>query len=287
MSSLTYIERKPPRPLASLVECLWIVSDPTHHRDRPLDRVLPDGCPEWIVHAGDPFQRLSAQGWTVQPSCFLAGTLTRPWLIRGGSRVRTFGIRFRPGAAATFLKISLSGTADQEIDLTVLGVPTQSLVDGICRARTTERMFDAAHDALLALATPQLKVAPKTRAATERIRTSKGSVRIAPLAASLGTSRRTLERWFDAELGISPKQYARIVRFNAVLAAVAAGERAQLVELAVEGGYFDEAHLLLDVRRLAGRRLRRDPATDGELARHFIRLERLRELLERNVERRD
>jgi AraC-like DNA-binding protein len=284
MSSLTYIECKPSPPLAPFIECLWIVSDPRPRRRRPLDRVLPDGCPEWIVHAGDPFERLSKQRWIVQPGCFLAGTLTRPWLMRGGSRVRTLGIRFKPGTAATLLNISFAGTADREIDLAARGVPTQGVVDGICRARTTERMFEAAQEALLILATPQFKLAPKTRAATARIRTSKGNVRIAALAESLGTSPRTLERWFDTELGISPKQYARIVRFNSVLAAVAAGERAQLVELAVEGGYFDEAHLLLDVRRLAGRKLRREPARDGELARHFIRLERLRELLERTVE---
>ena len=141
-------------------------------------------------------------------------------------------------------------------------------------------MSDAALDVFVTFASPRLAFVPKTRKATARIRLSKGNVRIEALATAVGASRRTLERWFDTELGVSPKQYARIVRFNAVLAAVAEGERAELVDLAVEAGYFDQAHLLLDVRRLAGRKLGRDPAADGELARHFTRLERLHELLD-------
>jgi len=291
MSSLTYVERKPPPALAPFVECVWIVHDSARRRRRPPDRVLPDGCPEWIVHAGDPFERSVDGRWIVQPRSFLAGTLTRPWLIRGGSRIRTLGIRFRPGAAATLLNVDLADTADKEIDLATLcgrtvGEPARHLIDAVCRERTVEGMSDAALVAFTALAKPRLAFAPKTRRATARIRLSKGNVRIEALAASVSTSRRTLERWFDTELGISPKQYARIVRFNAVLAAVAEGERALLVDLAVEAGYFDQAHLLLDVRRLAGRKLGRNSAADGELARHFTRLDRLHAMLERIEPRR-
>jgi AraC-like DNA-binding protein len=283
MSSLSYIERRPPQALTPFIECFWIVHGPARRGHRPPDRVLPDGCPEWIVHVGDCFERLIGERWTPQPRCFLAGTLTRPWLIRGGAHLRTLGIRFKPGAAATLLDISLAGAADTEIEL---GDLSRQLTTVVISVRTTERMLEAAQRLLLSIAGPRLTLVPRTSKATARIRSTKGNVRIDALAASLGASRRTLERWFDTELGISPKQYARIVRFNAVLSAVAENERAELVDLAMEAGFFDQAHLLLDARRLAGRALRRGAAADGELARHFTRPDRLRELLERTFEQR-
>jgi AraC-like DNA-binding protein len=285
MSSLIYIEEKPPPGLVPYIECLWIAHDPRRRQHREPDRVLPDGCPEWIIHAADCFERLIGQHWIVQPRCFLAGTLTRPWLIRGGSRVRTLGIRFKPGGASNLLGVSLSDTADREVDLTEMGDASRGLMNDVRRARSPEAMFDAARNALLVLSAQRLPGSPRTRAATARIRRSRGKIRIEALASAVGTSRRTLERWFDTELGISPKQYARIIRFSAILTAVAASERARLVELALEGGYFDEAHLLLDVRRLAGRKLGKG-SSDGELARHFTSPERLRALLEPAIERR-
>jgi AraC-like DNA-binding protein len=282
MPSLTYVERKPPSPLAAFIECFWVVRDRRRRQQRAPNRILPDGCPEWIIHAGDPFERCVDQRWLPQPRSFLAGTLTRPWLIRSGASVRTVGIRFKPGAAAVLLDLSLVGTADREIDLVrELQEPARRLIRSVCGARTTVRMLDVAQDELLHLVAPRLHRVPKTRAAIERLVTTRGKVRIDTLATSLGVSRRTLERRFDAELGISPKQYARIVRFNAVLSESAERERTQLVDLALAAGYFDEAHLLRDVRSLAGRKLRRDARDDGELARHFTRPERLRMLLER------
>lgn len=113
----------------------------------------------------------------------------------------------------------------------------------------------------------------------DHLRRRQGRLRIVALASLLGVSRRRLERAFVRELGISPKRYARILRLNVVLASVATEERARITQLALDAGYFDEAHLLRDFRALAGRRPRNSRRGDGKLAQHFTRPERLRTLL--------
>src|SRR5687768_8229345 len=95
--SLTYRERRPVPALRPYVECVWTVSGPPASSPRAPERVVPDGCPELIVHLGDPFSRQIGGRWVVQPRAFLAGTLSRPWLLRAGRRVDTIGIRFRAG----------------------------------------------------------------------------------------------------------------------------------------------------------------------------------------------
>ncbi len=78
--------------------------------------------------------------------------------------------------------------------------------------------------------------------------------------------------------GIPPKLFARIVRLNAFLERSGEGTRERMVDLALDAGYFDQAHLLLDFRVLAGRSPGRERGTDGDLARHFTLPARLRAL---------
>jgi transcriptional regulator GlxA family with amidase domain len=88
-----------------------------------------------------------------------------------------------------------------------------------------------------------------------------------------------LERVFVRDLGIRPKVYARIVRLSAVLATLDDADRASAVDVALDAGYFDQAHLLRDFRLLAGRTPRSGRSGDGPMARHFTDPRRLKALL--------
>jgi transcriptional regulator GlxA family with amidase domain len=116
------------------------------------------------------------------------------------------------------------------------------------------------------------------RPAVDLVLEARGQIRIEDLARRLDWNARRLERSFLHDLGIRPKLFARIVRLNAVLARLGRDEREAAVDIALEAGYFDQAHLLRDFRILAGRTPRAGSAGDGELARHFTRPERLRAL---------
>jgi AraC-like DNA-binding protein len=274
---MIYVEKPPPAALAPWVECFWSVTDTGARARREPDRIVPDGCPELIVHLADPFARKVGGRWVRQPRVFLAGTLTRPWMVRAGPRVRTVSIRFRPGGAAAILGFSMDGTADREVPFsTTKG--GRALLATLSAARTTERRFAA-----LASWVGQRAPSPRagqTAPAVDAIRRSRGQVRVDELARSLGWSPRRMQRAFAAELGIAPKTYTRIVRLNAVLATLGEDDRAAAVDLALEAGYFDQAHLLRDFRELAGRTPRAGREADGRLARHFTDPERLRGLLE-------
>jgi AraC-like DNA-binding protein len=243
--------------------------------------VVPDGCPELIVHLGDPFSRQVRGRWVVQPPAFLAGTLTRPWLLRAGRRVRTLSIRFRAGAAAEVFRFSMAEASDREVPLFRLAGPRAAarLLRSLRRARTAGTRFAAAAAWLTARLAESPPRRDGARAAVDAIRETRGQARIDDVARGLGWSRRRMQRLFERDLGISPKLYARIVRLNAVLATLDEAERGRAVDLALEAGYFDQSHLLRDFRILAGRTPRAGRAGDGEMARHFTSPERLRALL--------
>jgi transcriptional regulator GlxA family with amidase domain len=128
------------------------------------------------------------------------------------------------------------------------------------------------------LVEPRVRPA-EARPAIDAVLKARGQVRMADLARQLGWTTRRLERAFLQHTGIRPKLFARIVRLNAVLARLDATQREAAVDLALEAGYFDQAHLLRDFRALAGRTPRAGRDSDGEMSRHFTLPARLQSLL--------
>ncbi|HEV7908434.1 MAG TPA: helix-turn-helix domain-containing protein, partial [Pseudonocardiaceae bacterium] len=92
--------------------------------------------------------------------------------------------------------------------------------------------------------------------AWERLLSTSGSVSVADLARETGWSSRHLGNRFRTEIGLSPKEAARVVRFDharrLLQATAGTGSRARIAELAVACGYYDQAHLARDFRSLAG-----------------------------------
>lgn len=280
VAGLRYVERRPGPRLRPFVECLWQASDP-RPRKRTPERVVPDACPELIVHLGDCFARQRDGRFVRQPRAFLAGTLTRPWLLRAGRRVLTLGIRFRPGAVCRLLPVSMPAAADRETELAALvgRGPLRALLASLRSARGEAARFSAAEGWLALRLAEGHRADPRAAELVRLVIGSRGQMRIDALAGALGVTRRRLERVCARGLGIRPKLFARIVRLNAALAGLEAADRASAVDLALEAGYFDQAHLLRDFRGLAGRTPRVGRVRDGELARHFTDPERLRLLL--------
>ena len=142
---MRYFERPPAATLAPFVECLWTVEDLRPKSNRQTERVVPDGCPELIVHLGDTFSRHDGdrRRWNRQPTAFLAGPLTAPWLLRPGTRVRCLGVRFRPGKVRAFFDVDLLQARDREVPLvSLLGTDaTNTLRTDLDAARTIDRRF--------------------------------------------------------------------------------------------------------------------------------------------------
>ena len=76
-------------------------------------------------------------------------------------------------------------------------------------------------------------------------------IRVDGLASAAGLSPRRLHELFLREVGVPPKQLARIVRFREALAQLAGASGADLARVALESGYCDQAHLYRDFRDLA------------------------------------
>ncbi|MFN7118782.1 MAG: helix-turn-helix domain-containing protein [Saprospiraceae bacterium] len=80
-----------------------------------------------------------------------------------------------------------------------------------------------------------------------------GQVNVQTLAETFFISRKTLERKFLQQVGISPKQYLRMIRFRHAYTQLSLGNFQEMMDLVVENGYFDQMHMIKDFKQFIGK----------------------------------
>jgi AraC-like DNA-binding protein len=266
---LRYRERRPRAPLHRFVECFWFVSG--DGRGAATQTIVPDGCPELIVHSGEPFRRGHGERAERQPTAFLVGALTEALRVQPSARISTMGIRFRPSGLRAFLRAPQDELTDRTTPIDALwGAPVCELEARLHEAPGDGQRASIAEEFLLARMAagpgPDLRV----EAAVGHLLAERGQTRLAALAATAGLSERQLERRFRSAVGLGPKALARLVRFQQVYRRLGEEVRSDWAGIALDCGYFDQAHLLRDFRELAGSPPSRLLGSEGELARQFV-----------------
>ena len=138
---------------------------------------------------------------------------------------------------------------DVELDA-LLPLPViDRLRERLLSLRTWPERFVAVDRALASLI-GETAVHPDVAYAFDRVVDTGGRVPIAELAAEIGWSDRHLTNRFRAELGLRPKEAARVARFDHVRRTLTPGAR--LGDVAARAGYFDQAHLTREFHALAG-----------------------------------
>jgi AraC-like DNA-binding protein len=269
-----YRELPPRPPLDRFLECFWFVDADAPPPCVPPERIVPDGCPEMIVHLGDRFERVDETGRGArQPSSFLVGTHTRPLHVRPCGRVKTMGVRFRPYGLSAFLDVPLPELTDATTSLADLwNGEARRLEERLGGARTDDERARIAEAFLLDRLRPARIDAAIAEGVMQILR-ARGQIRIDPLARRMGVSTRQFERRFKDTIGVPPKPLIRMVRFQEVLRR--STEEGAWAVRALDCGYYDQAHLLRDFREFVGVVPRLFRAAEGELSRQFTSPERL------------
>jgi AraC-like DNA-binding protein len=172
-------------------------------------------------------------------------------LILSGS-VDAFTIVFQPGAFSTLFHIPALDLTNGDFDgEEVLGRRINELYARLGDVAGFDDRVHVADSYLVAIRPASESLSAIVRTAMTVIRNN-GSVRIGELAHQTGLGLRQFERRFNHEIGISPKLYARIVRFEAALQRRAVLPTTRWTDIAHDLGYHDQMHMVHDFTRLSG-----------------------------------
>jgi AraC-like DNA-binding protein len=243
---------QPGSPLDGFVENLWSLSDaPPHARER----ILPSGTLELVINLHEDEFRIYDTADSLAPKrlrgAIVSGTYRGPFVIDTEEHASVIGVHFRPGGARPLLGAPPGHLADAHLDLETLW-PRQAseLRERLCEARSPARRFRILESALLARLQQPPGSAGAVRAALEHI--ARPGAAVADIAERVGLSHRRLIELFTAEVGVPPKLFARLQRFQRALSFVQAAPSVDWAGLAVRCGYYDQSHLIRDFAEFSG-----------------------------------
>lgn len=244
------LKRRPGAAIGAFVEYLWLLVDaPLHARER----IVPTGTMELVINLHEDEIRVFGDAAPCRrySGAVVSGAYDHPFEIDTAAHARIMGVHFRPGGALPFTRVPPGELANGHFDAaTFWGPEAARLRERLCSAPTHQDRFDILDRALAVRAAGDRSRARSPIArALPRLMQSREAV--ADIVSSLGISHRHFAALFRREVGMAPKLFARIQRFQSAMAATRQGKNADLARLAVECGYFDQAHMNRDFAAFA------------------------------------
>lgn len=259
----------PDHGLEKLIECYWIVEndDPTPCRQK----IIPDGYEEIIFHYGDPYRICLSKTWEQQTGRLLAGQITRYFWLENTGRAGVVGIKLKPTASTQLFGLDMHVLTNKVIDLPAsIAVQLEPLQQVILQSRDHDHWVARFNEYFFRLMQQTAITHLPVDAAARLILARRGLITVAEIAGAVGLGERQLERLFRKYVGVSPKMYARIIRFSAIF---------QLIEqedpgwagLAYEAGYYDQSHFIRNFKAFTGEDPSRYSFNEKNMANFFLK----------------
>lgn len=245
---------------------------------RPRELILPSGTFELVLNLRADELRIYDPRCLEQFRRFSGAIVSGPYAgcfaSDAAQEVAVMGVHFRPGGAFPFLALPASELVDTHIDLSELwGSEAGALRERLLGSNRQERFHVL--EEMLARRLPADSQRHRAVVGALRAFGSRARNPIGRLAASIGVSERRLLDVFRTEVGLRPKMFGRVSRFQAALAALHPSNPADWAELACMCGYFDQSHLIRDFLEFSG-------LTPEEYQRQRLRLHQAGAQLKRN-----
>jgi AraC-like DNA-binding protein len=225
-----YQERQPSDELQGLVKAFWTLDVGGTGKGWIEHRATPDGCIEVIQR-----ERGRSRWGTIQPARFAVGLNESPVTFEMTSDARFAALRLWPWTWR-----AIGGPAP----LTILGrwidvgdLPLAPLLNSLANPEAAEAAL--------------LDMLGSDRARIQDIGAAiLGSETVAEMSARSGMPPRRLQRWFTENVGLAPRTYLRLLRFQTAFEQLP--DARQLADHAAMHGFADQSHMARDFRQMAG-----------------------------------
>lgn len=243
---MSYELISPPPTLADYIRYGWRLTSDSH--SDTID-VVADGCPGIMYTPGGEVHRSGKK----LPQLILYGQAVEPVQLAFTGTATVVGICFCPDALKALFGLNAFELTDTCIDMSQLfRVHDTHLLERLLQPASANSL-----DSLFGYVSAHLQghnstTDPAIAQALNEIIRSSGNITLKTLQDNLRLSERSLERRFKQSVGISPKLFARICRFQAALNQLTSGRYDKLSDVAYESGYADHSHFTRTFKAFTG-----------------------------------
>ena len=266
---MLYDRIEPEFSLANLIDCYWVIEsdDCTPNRQQ----IIPDGFPEVIFHYRDPYRINISGEWELQNRKLLAGQIRNHFLLENTGSSGMIGIKFKPAGVTQLFGINMQNLTDKVVDLdSVLESEFHFISEFLLSPAPYFEKVDRLNQFFVEKKTNAKENGYFVEKALEYIFEVNGVVSVSELTSAMNVGERKLERLFNKYVGLSPKFYSRIIRFNYIFQLIQK-KKLSWSEVAHLSGYYDQSHFISNFQEFTGE----DPSSyffeDENIANFFLK----------------
>ena len=253
MQQLRYI---PPPPLGQFVQCIWYCESdtaPSHTHER----LMPTGASTIVFNLRDDDIRIYRPNDITQYDSFgtavFSGARSNFFVIDTVAQQRVVGIQFHPGGSFPFFHIPADHAKNAEITLEDLWrARAGELRERMLAAPSAAAIFSILERDLLAQLARPLELHPAVEYAVYHMRRVPHITTVRSITEKIGLSQRRFIQLFSQQVGLAPKTFCRVRRFQRVLQKVYGMSEVEWTQLALDCGYYDQAHFIHDFQAFSG-----------------------------------
>lgn len=183
----------------------------------------------------------------------LSGARSEPFVIDTLQQERVFGIQFHPGGSFPFFRIPASEIVNSDISLDCLWSESAAeMRERLLEADSISAMFATAENILMAQIARPLELHPAVTFAARQFCTNPHITTVASVRDAIGLSHRRFAQLFQDQVGLTPKSFCRVRRFQRVLQQIRASQTIEWTRIALDCGYYDQAHFIHDFQSFSG-----------------------------------
>lgn len=201
---------------------------------------IPDGCID-ILFGCDP----------EEPYADICGTVLSPTVTHNNKDLYFFGVRFMPGNILANKKISMAELVENEVPLLDI-IEDREFFEKIVTSRDFKFQIQVFMEEYLK---QYKKYETRTQSiaatVTDLIIESSGQRKIQEIADMTGYSVRYINRVFTDTMGLSPKSFSKLMRFQCLVGNLNNALNMDMADLSVDMGYYDQSHMIKDFCKLA------------------------------------
>lgn len=246
---------EPVPALAPFVDTLWLCT--RYASPSTSEYVLPTGTVELVIDLHGGLLRVADGRHPQQFHSFHGAVVCGPhaqrFVIDTAHPMVLLGVHFKPGGAFPFFLVPMGELHNQHVALADLwGASASNLIEQVSTAATPLAAFRLVEQTLLMQLVQPLALHPAVGFALHALQREACPPPIAAITNQMGLSARHFVHLFREHVGLTPKRFSRVQRFQAVLRHIHTKQQVNWADLALACGYCDQAHFVHDFRSLAG-----------------------------------
>jgi AraC-like DNA-binding protein len=244
MSITKYV---PGPPLRDFVELFWFLEGRGLAERTQKEAILPDGCAALVINLSENavriYEDIRDNSSTKLSGSIFCGPQSTPYAV-APTATSVIGVHFRPGGAFAFLPMPLEELRNAHVAIeSIYGGKAGALRDRLIKAISAKEKFAILENFLRCRMVGSVSL---HRAVTHAVRCFQSELAptVSEIVEQTGLSSRRFSRIFSEQVGLTPKVFHRVQRFQRTMGSVTSAREVDWARLAVEAGYYDQAHFI-------------------------------------------